>query len=68
MLLVAIVDQRVEAIDGLDPDVAALATVSAVGTAHLDEFFAPERHGARATVTGADINLCLIEEFHDFAL
>ena len=68
MLLVAIVDQRVEAVHGLDPHVAALAAVAAVGAAHLDELFAPERDGARAAVAGAHIDLCLVEEFHDEAL
>ena len=42
VLLVAIVDQRVEVVDALDPDVAALAAVAAVGSAELDELLAPE--------------------------
>ena len=42
MLLVAIVDQRVEAVDALDPDVAAAAAIAAVRAAELDEFLAPE--------------------------
>ena len=64
MLLVAIVDQRVEAVDGLDPDIAALAAVAAIGAADFDEFFAPERHRPRTAVAGADIDLCLVEKFH----
>ena len=43
MLGVAKVDQRIEAGDGLEDDVAALAAVAAVGAAEFDEFFAPER-------------------------
>src|SRR5262245_11457718 len=42
MLLVAIVDQRVEAGDALNPDVATFAAVAAVGSAELDELFTPE--------------------------
>jgi hypothetical protein len=68
MLLVAVVDQRVEAVDRLDPHVAALAAVAPVGPAHLDELFPAERNGARPAVAGAHINLCLVEEFHGSAL
>ena len=64
VLLVAVVDQRVEAVDRLDHDVAALAAVAAVRPAELDEFLAPERHAAVAAVAGADIDLGLVEEFH----
>ena len=42
VLLVAIVDQRVEAVDRLDDHVAALAAVAAVRPAELDEFLAAE--------------------------
>jgi len=41
MLLVAKVDQRVEAIRAFDDNVAATPAVPAVGTAELDEFLAP---------------------------
>ena len=47
MLLVAVVDERVQALDALDEDVAAAAAVAAVRTAELDEFFAPERDRSR---------------------
>ena len=47
MLLVAIVDQRVEAVDAFGPDIAAAAAIAAVGAAELDELLAPERDGAR---------------------
>ena len=43
MLLVAIVDQRVQPVDRLDADVAAAAAIAAVGAAELDELLAPER-------------------------
>ena len=64
MLLVAVVDQRVEAVDRQRDHVAALAAVAAVRPAELDEFLAPERHAAVAAVAGADIDLGLVEEFH----
>ena len=64
MLLVAVVDQRVEAVDGLDDHVAAAPAVAAVRAAELDEFLAAERHAAVPAVAGADIDLGLVEEFH----
>ena len=44
VLLVAIVDQRVEAVDAFGDDVAAVPAIAAVRTAEFDEFLAPERH------------------------
>ena len=64
VLLVAIVDQRVEAVDRFDDHVAAAAAVAAVRPAELDELLAPERHAAVPAVAGADIDLGLIEKFH----
>ena len=54
MLLVAVVDERVEAVDAFGPDVAAAPAVAAVGAAELDELLAPEGDGAGAAVAGAD--------------
>src|SRR6185369_8085615 len=65
VLLVAIVDQRVQAVDHFDDDVAAAAAIAAGGAAELDELLAAERHAAVAAVAGADIDLCLVKEFHD---
>ena len=53
MLGVAKVDQRIEAGDRLEHDVAALAAVAAVGPAELDELLAPERDRAGAAGAGA---------------
>ncbi|MGY3645784.1 hypothetical protein ACVWW2_001075 [Bradyrhizobium sp. LM4.3] len=64
MLLVAIVDQRVQAVCDLDYDIAAAAAIAAGGTAEFNEFFAAERHAAVSAVTGADVDLCFVEEFH----
>src|SRR5262245_48053342 len=58
MLLVPIVDQRVETIDRLHPNVTAAAAITAVRPAELDEFFAPKRYGPRAAVARADIDFC----------
>ncbi len=64
MLLVAVVDQRVEAVDAFGHDIAAAPAVAAVGTAELDEFLAAERDAARSAVARANVDLGLIEEFH----
>ena len=64
MLLVAVVDQRIESADYLDPDVAALAAIAAIGAAKLDELLAAKGYRSRATVTGADMHLCLVQKFH----
>ncbi len=50
MLLVAKVDQRVEAVGAFDDDVAAAPAVAPVWAAELDEFLAPERDGARPAI------------------
>src|SRR5206468_722783 len=65
MLLIAVIDQRVEAFDRERHHVAALAAIAAVGSAELDELFAPERHAAVPAVAGADIDLGFVEELHD---
>src|ERR1700724_3750080 len=44
VLLIAIVDQRVQSIDHLDDDVAAAAAIAAGGATELDELLAAERH------------------------
>ena len=64
VLLVAVVDQGVEAVDAFGDDIAAAPAIAAVGAAELDEFLAAERDAARSAVARADINFRLIEEFH----
>src|SRR5690606_1619898 len=68
MLLIAIVDQRVQVCDALHPDVAAPSAIAAVGSAVFNEFLAPERNGAAAAISGLDVYFCLIEEFHGLCL
>src|SRR6185437_2531018 len=64
VLLVAIVDQRVEVFDRFGPDIAALAAIAAVRSAIFDELLAPERDAAVTAVAGLDIDLGLVEESH----
>lgn len=63
MLLKAEIDQRVQPVDGLDPDVAASAAIAAVGSTELDEFLAPEGDAARAAVTRLDIDFAWSRNF-----
>src|SRR5579862_8450565 len=64
VLLVAVVDERIEAIDRLGDDIAAFAAITAVRAAELYEFFPTERHAAVPAVAGADIDLGLVKKFH----
>ena len=64
MLLVAIVDQGVEALDRLGDHVAAAAAVAAARAAELDELLAAEGDAAVAAGTGADLDAGVVEELH----
>jgi hypothetical protein len=64
MLLVAVVDQRVEAIDAADDDIAATPAIAAVRATELDELLPQERHRAGSAIAGAHEDLGLVEEFH----
>src|SRR6185503_13536281 len=64
VLLITIIDQRIEAGNGLDDDVAAAAAITTVGSTEFDEFLAPERHAAVPACSGGDIDLGLVEKFH----
>ncbi len=68
MLLVAIVEQGVAIFHRNRPDIAALAAVTAIGAAILDELLAPERNTAVAASTAGRINLGDIEKAHLFCL
>ena len=65
MLGVAEVDQRIKVMFRDEDDVAAFAAVAAVRAAELDELLPPERDHAVAAVAGAQVDLGLVEEFHD---
>ena len=64
MLLVAIVDQRVQPVDRLGDHVAALAAVAAVRAAELDELLAAEADAAVPAGAGADLDAGMVEELH----
>src|SRR5262249_5090985 len=65
MLLVAVIDQRIESVDAERNDVAAASAIAAVRPAELDELLAPKRHAAVPAGAGADVDLRLVEKFHD---
>src|SRR5207237_1437128 len=64
MLGVAEVDQRIEAGHRLEDDVAALAAVTAVGSAELDELLPPEGNCAGSARAGLHVDLGLVEKVH----
>src|SRR5579863_41581 len=64
MLLVAIVDERVEPVDRDCDHVTTLAAVATIGAAKLNEFLAAERNAAVAAVARADIDLGFVKKFH----
>src|SRR5690349_13066671 len=64
VLLIAIVDERVETIDCLDDDVTAFSAVAAIRPAELDKLLAPKRDAAISARAGCDINFRLVQEFH----
>src|SRR3546814_6234549 len=57
MLLVAVVDERVQAVDAFQDHRAAAPAVATVGAAAGNELFPPEADAARAAVAGADVDL-----------
>src|SRR5215831_1018572 len=64
MLLVAVIDQGVEAIDTFGGHVAPPTAVAPIRAAELDELLAPERDATRSAVAGADVDLGLVEKLH----
>src|SRR5438477_8642960 len=64
MLLIMVVDQRVQIVRRLEHDVAALAAIATIRPAKLDELLAAKAHGAAAAVTALQVDLGLVEEFH----
>ena len=61
MLLVTVIDQRVEAGDAFGDDAAAAPAIAAVRPAVGNEFFTPETDAAVAAVA-ADIDFCFVED------
>jgi len=64
MLLVSVVDQRVEIVDRFRPHIAAAPAIAAIRAAIFDEFLAAERRAAVSARAARDIDLGDIEEFH----
>ena len=64
VLLVAVIDQRIEAVDRLYHHITTIAAVAAIRSAELDEFLAPERDTAVPARAGRYVDLGFIEEFH----
>ncbi len=64
MLLIAVIDQRVEVLDGLGPDVSASAAVTAVRAAILNELLAAKRDAAVSALARLNIDLGLVEKSH----
>ncbi len=64
MLRIAKVDQRVEALNRLEDDIAALPAIAAVGAAIFDIFLAPEADPAGTAAARFEIDLSLVEKMH----
>ena len=64
VLPVPVVDQRIQPVDGLGPDISALAAVAAVRAAELDELLAAEADAARPARAGPHLDAGEVEELH----
>jgi hypothetical protein len=64
MLLVSVVDKRVEPFHGFGDHVTPFAAVTAVRSTEFKKFLAAKRDAAVSAVAGADIHFCFVEEFH----
>ena len=64
MLLVAIIEQGIEASGAFGDDITATAAAAAIGPAEFNEFLAPERQASGAAVARPYINPGGIEKFH----
>jgi hypothetical protein len=67
MLLVPIIDQRVQAIYRIGNNITAAPAIAPVRTAEWHMRFTPETDSTGAAIAGSHIDFCLIEEFHVFA-
>src|SRR5690606_20008221 len=64
VLLVAVIDQRVEIGHAFDDHIATATAVAAVRPTEFDELLAPEAQAAVAAITGFDIDLGEVEKLH----
>jgi len=65
MLLVAVIDQRVEPVHASRNDAAATATIATIRPAAGHMSFPPETDTARPAIAALDIYFCLIKELHE---
>jgi hypothetical protein len=68
MLLIAVIDQRVEAVDAFNEYVSASAAIAPVGTTEFNEFFAAKGDAACAPIARANKDFCLIKKLHALSL
>ena len=64
VLLIAEIDQRVQAVYGFDDNIAAATAIAAIGTAILNMRLTPEAYATGAAVTAFDEYFCGIEKLH----
>ena len=65
VLLVAEIDQCVQAFDRLNHNVTTPAAIAPIGTAVLHVFFTPKRDATAASCTGANVDFGEIEKLHE---
>jgi hypothetical protein len=64
MLLVAIINKRVEPVDTFRNHATAAATIAAIRPTPWHMGFPPEADAARSAIAALDIDFCLIKKFH----
>ena len=68
MLLIAVINQRVEATRRFEIDMTPASTIPAIRSAKGNIFFPPERDASAAARTGLHIDFGLVEKFHEPSL
>src|SRR5262245_35323077 len=64
MLLIAIIDQGIEPVDGFNDDVTAVAAIAAVRPSELNELLAPARDTAVPAGARRNIHFGFVKKFH----
>jgi hypothetical protein len=64
VLLITEIDERVQAINRFDVDMAATATIAAIWPTKFNIGFAPECSASVPTMASLDIDFGFIEKFH----
>jgi hypothetical protein len=68
MLLVAVIDQRIQPRHTFRDHAAATPAIATVRPAVRNKFFTPEAHAAFTAIAAANIYFSFIKEFHGFLL